>query len=199
MVQVSKSIVSSSTLQIPAAIRSFPAAIQNVPGINSAAGQILSHPTWDLILIFAMISIGFFYGLSRGRHKMVSTVLNTYIALAVFNAIPILTVAGYIRLDNLFVVKTIVFFAVFLPLAVFLNRGRPRFFHSNISWWQVFILSFIQTGLLIHIIFSFLPPETSKNLAPLTKSVFANTNLMVWWLVIPLLFMIFLRRSGKDD
>ena len=173
--------------------------MQSVPGISPKTAQIFSHPTWDLILIFAMISIGFFYGLSRGRHKMVSSVLNTYIALAVFNVVPLMTIAGYTKLDNLFIVKIIVFFAIFLPLTFLLNRGRPRFFRSNISWWQVFILSFIQTGLLIHIVFSFLPPDTAKNLAPLTRSVFANTNLTIWWLVIPLIFMIFLRRSGRDD
>ena len=200
MVQVPKATTLPSKFPIPSfSLHSLSASIQSVPGISPKTEQILSHPTWDLILIFAMIAIGFFYGLSRGRHKMVSSVLNTYIALAVFNAVPIATIAGYIKLDNIFIVKIIVFFAIFLPLTFLLNRGRPRFFRSNISWWQVFILSFIQTGLLIHIIFSFLPPEISKNLAPLTKSVFANINLTVWWLVIPLIFMIFLRRSGRDD
>lgn len=182
----------------------FPAL--NIPVISTlhiprqiTAAQIFSHPTWDIVLIFAMIAIGFFYGLSRGRHKMVSTVLNTYTTLAVFHAISIESIAHYIRVDNLFVVKIIVFFVIFLPLVFFMNRGRPRYFHSNISWWQVFLLSFIQTGLLLHIIFSFLPPDITRNLAPLTKSVFANTNLTIWWLVLPLLFMIFLRRSGRDD
>jgi len=170
-----------------------------IPGTHATASQILSHPTWDIILIFVMIAIGFFYGISRGRHKMISSVINTYVSLAVFNAVPIAALAQYIKTDNLFVIKTAVFFAIFLPLVFLLNRGRPRYFKSNISWWQVFILSFIQTGLLIHIVFSFLSPDTAKNLAPLTKSFFANTNLTIWWLTIPLLFMMFLRRTGKDD
>ncbi len=175
-------------------------SVPGVPGLNTASlSQILSHPTWDIVLIFALISIGFFYGMSRGRHKMVSSVLNTYIALAVFGAMPIASIARYLNLDNLFIIKTGVFFIIFLPLAFFMNRGRPRYLHSNMAWWQVFCLSFIQAGLLLHIIFSFLPAETIKNLAPMTRSFFANTNLTVWWLVLPLLFMIFLRRSGRDD
>ena len=200
MVQVPKVTTLPSKFPIPSfSLHSLSASIQSVPGISPTTAQVLSHPTWDLILVFAMVAIGFFYGLSRGRHKMVSSVLNTYIALAVFNAVPIETVSRYIKLDNIFAVKTAVFFAIFLPLTFLLNRGRPRFFRSNISWWQVFILSFIQTGLLIHIVFSFLTPDIAKNLAPLTRSVFANTNLTIWWLVIPLIFMIFLRRSGRDD
>lgn len=170
-----------------------------IPGLHATPSQILSHPTWDIILIFVMIAIGFFYGISRGRHKMVSSVLNTYVALAVFNAVPIGVIAHYFKIDNLFVVKLGVFFAIFLPLVFLMNRGRPRYLHSNISWWQVFILSFIQTGLLIHIVFSFLSPDMIKNLAPVTKSLFANTNLTIWWLGLPLIFMIFLRRSGRDD
>ena len=197
MVQVPQAIISTSTFHIPSL--SLPSSFPKISSIHGTTAQILSHPTWDVVLIFAMIAIGFFYGLSRGRHKMVSSVLNTYIALAVFNAVPIETISRYIRVDNIFIVKTIMFFAIFLPLAFLLNRGRPRFFRSNISWWHVFLLSFIQTGLLIHIVFSFLSPEISKNLAPLTKSVFANTNLTIWWLVVPLIFMIFLRRSGRDD
>lgn len=176
-------------------------AIPNVPipGLHATTAQIFSHPTWDVVLIFLMIAIGFFYGISRGRHKMISSVINTYVTLAVFNAMPLEAIARYIKVENLFIVKTAVFSAIFLPLVFFLNRGRPRYFKSNISWWQVFLLSFIQTGLLIHIIFSFLSPDVSNKLAPLTKSFFANTNLTIWWLVIPLLFMIFLRRSGRDD
>jgi len=171
----------------------------NIPGIHATTSQILSHPTWDVILIFAMIAIGFFYGISRGRHKMVSSVINTYVALALFNAVPIVSIANYFKIDNLFIVKTSVFFIIFLPLVFLMNRGRPRYLRSSISWWQVFLLSFIQTGLLIHIVFSFLSSETTKNLAPITKSFFANTNLTLWWLGLPLLFLIFIRRSGKDD
>ena len=203
MLQIAKATISSSTFPIPSALihslPSLPALPKSAAALNATAAQIFSHPTWDLILIFAMVAIGFFYGLSRGRHKMVSSVLNTYIALAIFNAVSIEAIARYIKLDNLFIVKIAVFFVIFLPLAFLLNRGRPRYFRSDISWWQVFLLSFIQTGLLIHIIFSFFPPEIAKNLAPFTRSVFANTNLTIWWLIIPLIFMIFLRRSGRDD
>ncbi|MDP3770388.1 MAG: hypothetical protein Q8R40_05635 [bacterium] len=173
--------------------------LQKIPGLNTSTAQVLSHPTWDLILIFVMIAIGFFYGIARGRHKMVSSVLNTYVTLAVFNAMPIQSIAGYLRVDNIFILKTGLFFAIFIPLVFLMNRGRPRYLHSNIAWWQVFLLSFIQTGLLIHIVFSFLPPEMSKTLAPLTRSFFANTNLTVWWLGLPLIFLVFLRRSGRDD
>ena len=192
--QVPKVTLPTSTFPIP----SF-ASLQKIPGIHTSAAQVLSHPTWDLILIFVMIAIGFFYGISRGRHKMISTVINTYVALAVFNAVPVNTLAGYFRTENLFIVKAGVFFAIFLPLVFLMNRGRPRYLRSSIAWWQVFLLSFIQAGLLIHIVFSFLPAETAKNLAPLTRSFFANTNLTVWWLGLPLLFLIFLRRSGRDD
>ena len=199
MTQIPKVAISSSTLPIPSSfIHSLP-SLPKLGTLNASTAQVLSHPTWDLILIFVMIAIGFFYGLSRGRHKMVSSVLNTYITLSVFNAVPIDAVGHYVKLDNLFILKTLIFFAIFLPLTFLLNRGRPRFFRSNISWWQVFLLSFIQTGLLIHIVFSFLPPDISKNLAPFTRSFFANTNLTLWWLIIPLIFMIFLRRSGRDD
>lgn len=171
----------------------------NLKIIHATTAQVLSHPTWDLMLVFVILAIGFFYGISRGRYKMMSTILNTYVALAVSSAVAIDRVAAALGIDDIFIARVIVYVAIFLILVIFLNRGRKLLFSRSISWWQIFVLSFIQTGLFIHILFSFLPPERVKLLAPLTRAFFANPSLHLGWLAAPLIFLIFFHKLGRRE
>lgn len=163
------------------------------------AANVFSNPTWDVILVFALIAIGFFYGISRGRHKMISTVLNTYVSLAVAQAVPLGFLSDLIGTKDMFILQVAVYLVILLLLSLTLERGRKLLFVRHIAWWHVFLLSFLQTGLVIHILFSFLPPERAKLLAPLTKTVFANPSLHIWWLVGPLVILILVRRFGRDQ
>ena len=57
--------------------------------ITTQAQRILSHPTWDLVLIFALLAAGFFYGISAGKRRIAATILYTYVSLAVSSALPL--------------------------------------------------------------------------------------------------------------
>lgn len=172
-------------------------------GINQSKEllvPILSHPTWDLILIFTMIAAGFFYGLSTGKGRVAATIIYTYVALAVLAAIPLERMRGFAKIDPS-LLQLVLFIVTFFLLAFFLgSKRRHRGFAPARMWWRVFILSFLQVGLLIHIGFSFLPPEKTQTLAPLTRNFFANPNLHFWWIVLPLLILVILRRlEARED
>lgn len=182
---------------MPQFIRALPTP--NTSYIPPVVAQVFSHPTWDVILILALFGIGFFYGIARGRHKMFGSTLNIYVAIALMSAIPITTVARYSQTSNIFYVRIAVFIAIFIILGFLFRRGRPHVFARSNPWWQIFLLSILQVGLILHMIFSFLPPERVKTLAPLTRTVFANPNLHLWWLLIPMAFLIILRKLGMRD
>lgn len=167
---------------------------KELAAIKITAEQLLGHPTWDLISLFVLVAIGFFYGISAGRRKIVSTIIYTYVALALLPAFPFDWIARIIQVQNPFFLKIGVFVVVFLLLIFLLGRGGGRAFAASNPWWQVFLLSFIQAGLLIHIILGFLPPEQIKMLAPLTKNFFANPDLRLWWLLGPLAVLALIRR-----
>ena len=161
---------------------------------------ILSHPTWDIIVVLAFVAIGFFYGLSKGKQKIISTILFTYIALALQPILPVQRIQGLTGVEDLFLLRSGLFVVtVFLLLFILGGRQRGRSALRSSSWWQVFILAFVQAGLLIHIIFSFLPPDKVVGLAPLTRTVFANQNLHVWWLVGPLALLALLKKLGLRE
>ncbi len=169
-------------------------SIQEFKILQSTAEQIWSHPTWDLILIFALLAGGFFYGLMAGKRRIAATIIYTYVALAVSSALPIgRWFAPSTELD-IFWIRAGSFAALFLILAFFLGSRRSKGLAPAGTWWQIFLLSFLQVGLLIHLVLGFLPQEKIKLLASLTKTVFANPDFHIWWLIIPLALLIILRR-----
>lgn len=169
----------------------------NMPtaGIFKVTDQVLSHPTWDIVLVFALLAAGFFYGISAGKRRIAATILYTYAALTVSLAFPVERWLGYSEALDIFFIRSGAFLAFFLVLAFLLGsrRGRGGFAPAS-AWWQIFLLSFLQVGLLIHLIVGFLPPEKIKLLAPLTKNVFANPVLHIWWLAVPIIILMLLRR-----
>lgn len=165
----------------------------NIKLLQSTAEQIWSHPTWDLILVFALLASGFFYGIMAGKRRIAATIMYTYVALAVSSALPIgRWFAPSTELD-IFWLRAGSFVVLFLVLAFFLGSRRSKGFAPAGTWWEIFLLSFLQVGLLIHLILGFLPQEKIKMLAPLTKNVFANQNYHIWWLLVPISLLIFLR------
>jgi len=65
------------------------------------------------------------------------------------------------------------------------------------SWFQVIIFSFLQVGLLISVILSFLPAEIASELLPITKDIFTSDKAQFAWLLAPILAMIIIGRGGK--
>lgn len=165
---------------------------QELAALKVSAEQILGHPTWDLISLFLLIAIGFFYGISAGKRMIVSTIIYTYVALALLPVLPIDKLAVISQSSAAFT-KIGAFLAIFFLLAVFLKRGGAQSFAVGNPWWQVFLLSFIQAGLLIHVSLGFLPKEQMDMLAPITRSVFVNPSLKILWLFGPLVILIILR------
>lgn len=167
--------------------------------IKTTAAVIWSHPTWDLILVFALLAIGFFYGISTGKRRIAATLIYTYVALTIFSALPLDKLNQIAGIKEEFFLKIGAFGVIFILLAFFLRSRKSRGFAPAGAWWQIFLLSFLQVGLLIHTLLNFLPQEKIKLLAPLTKKLFANPDLHIWWIVIPIAAVIILRRFESQD
>lgn len=172
----------------------------SLSNITTTAQSLWSHPSWDVVLVFALLAIGFFYGISTGKRKAVIAITYTYVAFAIFSAIPFDRLNAVIKLKDEFFLKIGLFALLFILLIFMFGRTRTRGFARPSAWWQIFLLSFTQVGLLIHILLGFLPREQIATLAPLTKNVFANPALHVWWFLGPLALLIFLKRfSSLED
>lgn len=169
-------------------------------GIFKVTNQILSHPTWDIVLVFALLGAGFFYGISAGKRRMAATLLYTYVAFAVSAALPVEKWFGSsVPALHIFFLKAGFFLGIFFLLSFFLGSRKSRGFAPASAWWQIFFLSFLQVGLLIHLLLQFLSSEEMQLLAPLTKNIFANPSWHPWWLALPVVFLIFLKRFESRE
>ncbi len=119
-------------------------------------------------------------------------------AFAVFSVMPLDSLARTLGIGQVIIVKLAVFIILFFGLLVLLSPRRARIFRAY-AWWQVLVLSILETGLLIHIFFSFLPQATIALLAPLTRTIFANQDLRIWWFSVPLIIFIIVRRIGPSE
>ncbi len=176
------------------------AHVEQLSALKIASEKILSHPTWDVVTIVALVGIGFFYGISAGKWRISATIIYTYMTLAIFTAFPVDKWTKAIPGVESFFLKIALFLAVLFTFAFMLGPRRKRSIMFSSSWWQIFVLSFTQAGLLIHIILTFLPPEKIKQLAPITRTIFANPDFHKWWLIGPAIVLIILRRfEGRED
>jgi len=164
----------------------------------SQAASFLSHPTLDVLVLFVLIGGGLFYAIVAGRRKIISSLMITYMALALFPVLPVATLANSFGVKDKSVVFMVSFIILFVLLTLFLGARRRGFGQSS-SWWQIFLLSFLQMGLLIHTVLGFLPSEKTAVLAPFTRTVFANPNTHLWWLVAPAAALILIRRLIYRD
>lgn len=171
----------------------------SISNLTTTAQTLWSHPSWDVVLVLALLAIGFFYGISTGKKKAVAAIIYTYVAFAIFSAIPTDKLARLVQLKDAFFLKIGIFAALFILLIFIFGRTRTRGFARPSAWWQIFLLSFTQIGLVIHILLGFLPAEKIAQLAPITRSVFANSDLHVWWFIGPMLLLIFLKRFSSFD
>lgn len=170
-----------------------------VPALASA-GAALAHPTVDIGVIFVLFAGGLFWAFVAGRRKVVSTIMLTYIALAVFPALPTDWILSFIAIRNHTIGSIVVFIILFLLLALFLGARRGRAFGIVGPWWQTLALSFLQMGLLIHIIFSLLAEDKANVLSGFTRNIFTDPSVHLWWLLAPVLFLIIVRRlSMRED
>lgn len=166
----------------------------------ASAGAALAHPTVDLGIIFTLLAGGLFWAFVAGRRKVVSTIMLTYVALAIFPALPIERIISSVGLQNKSLGAIVAFLLLFLLLAFFMGARRGRAFGIVGPWWQTLALSFLQVGLLIHIVFSLLADDKKNMLSVFTRSIFTDPSTHLWWLVAPILFLIIIRRlSMRED
>ncbi len=162
--------------------------------------QYLTNPSWEMILPLVLFAVLFFYGLYRGHRRLAAIIIYTYVALAVFAVLPMQKITGFLVSLGVkeWEAKAGVFVILLLLLAFLLGtRKNSRF--SLGSWWQVFLFSVLQAGLLAHIILGFLPPEKMDTLSPAVRRFLAGPDYNLWWVIVPIAIVVIVRRMERRE
>ncbi len=147
-----------------------------------------SAPSQDLFVVLLFIVTVFLYGISLGRGRIVVVLVSIYMAFAVITTAPLSLIHG-VNVEQLFVWKMLAFLVLFALLLLLVSRSALMRVVGNMmaaSWWQVLLFSILHVGLLVSIVLSLLPPDFLRNLAPITKMIFATDLARFLWVVAPI-------------
>jgi len=171
-------------------------AIPNLANLESIS-KILSHPTWDLMVIFFFVAAGFFYGISAGKTKLIAVLFSLYVSALIFQNVYYFD--AFIKGRNLletFLFRAAIFLIIVFLLALLFNKLLPHDTAPGMkSWPSIFILSFLETGLLMSLIFQLLPAKELFTFSPVVQNIFASDKVLFWWLTLPLVALFFIARK----
>ncbi len=161
---------------------------------------------WDLFIILIFLIAVLVYGFFLGRNRMIILLLSSYFSLVISQVIPWSRISslGWLGIGqqpsaslkiSVFVGLILLFYFL-IPRSILSSALRIKK-RGEAAWWQLFILSIVQLGLLATIIFSFLPGQAVADFTPLVKKIFIGSEAQFIWLTLPILFMVLMRRKRK--
>lgn len=171
--------------------------------LDAFGEKIGFSPTFDTLSILFLLLTAFFYGISIGRKRMITILLATYVSFAIWSVLPFFDkLAGKISEANFFFLSAIGFSLSTVITYLLLSGSKVRSLvilrATGVgSWWQIFILSVLQVGLLVSIVLSFFPRGLNIELTPITTNIFMHQVSRFFWFVIPIVILGLLKRNEK--
>lgn len=157
---------------------------------------LLINPSWDLIVVFAFVAVGFFYGISAGKSKLLSLLFSLYVSGFIFENFYYLgrLVHGRTIMEE-FLFRGFIFTAIVIVLTILFSRVLISGLDSGArNWWKSLLLSFTSSGLLFSYLFHLFPVKEIFTFSPATQSLFASNSAFFWWLILPLAALFLTRK-----
>ena len=162
-----------------------------------------TSPSWDLFILLAWVGLAVVYTFAAGRGRIINILLSVYVAKLIVLEMPFLTDATKgLNLTSIQSLQQLAaFVAVFLVLFLFLGRfvlkSSADSRHVS-SMLFALIFAFLQIGLLINIILSYMPGGVQQSLSPLIRTIFIDNPASFVWLVLPIVYLIALGKFVGD-
>lgn len=155
--------------------------------------NLISNPTWDILVFLFFIAAGFFYGLSRGKRGLIATLFAIYVAQLIFINFSYLDyfIKGR-SIIEIFIFRAALFFVFIAILSLLFAKIIPKSHDSEREWGSAFLLSFLEAGLLISSIFQLFPLKELFTFSYVTHYLFAQDGAYFWWLVLPIISLVFI-------
>ncbi len=163
-----------------------------------------TNPSWDLFILLGWVAGAVIYTFSAGRGRVINILLSVYVAKLIVLEMPFLSTAAAKPL-NLSIVSlqqlaafVVIFLILFLFLGRFVLKSSADSRHLASMVFSL-VFAFLQIGLLINIILSYLPPGTQQHFSQLIQSLFINQPAGFIWLVAPIIYLIALGKFIGDS
>ncbi len=161
--------------------------------MTQLASVSLNITSWEVIVFLFLFAGGVLLGLMLGKDKLFLMLIGGYIS----SIISILSIPqfkkiipGFFRVEENFVVVIVLFVLiigiVYLLFSKSILRGKKK---TSRGIFQTFFYGIFLVGIVVSMIFSFLPVDLISQFSGLPLEIF-NTNLArIIWFVIPLIFV----------
>jgi len=146
--------------------------------------------SWEVIVFLILVGGGFLLGILLGRDRIFILLVGSYISSALMSVIPFKKFfPGFFESEGNFVVL-IVAFLVLIGIVYFIFSG-PRLRRGRGLWpvFQAFFYALFLVGIVLTMVFSFLPKDLISQFSDLTLKVFNTSLARVLWLAVPLAFI----------
>jgi hypothetical protein len=159
-------------------------------------------PSWDLFIFLFWAVASVMYAFAAGRGRVISLLMSLYIAKLLVLQAPWLpnAINGQLPGSLLSLQQLISFLIIFIVLFMLLSRYAFRTSADGRHFGSIIfsvIFSFLQVGLLINTILSYLA-VSGKTFSPLVNLIFVSDLASFVWIILPLLFLIFLGRAVSE-
>lgn len=151
-----------------------------------------TKPSWDLFVVIIFAASVFLYSFGLGRDRVFIFLISSYISLALFGKRSLILGILGVQMNNSFLTN-VAFFAggIFILFFILSNSAFTSVFNGGVkgTWLQTAIIGFLQIGLVVSVVVSFLPSEEANALSLFIKSFFVDDQAQFFWLISPFFAM----------
>jgi len=169
---------------------------------NLLASVNLNIASWELILMLFLVGAGVLLGLALGKGRIFVLLLGGYISFALMNVFSFKKIfPDLFEKEENFMVLIVVFVVLVGLIYFILSRSilKSAIKRKTKSIIQSLFLGIFFIGMLISIIFSFLPKDLLTAFSLSVKNIFNTPTARLLWLVIPLIFIGIFKGSGSKS
>jgi hypothetical protein len=147
--------------------------------------------TVTLVLVLLAITVAFW--LLVGRFRLHNVLINIYISFALVQAVPkdvMTTTANF----------PVMLFLILVVLLTLLGKYTfdIHLSGSGLVYWQIFTMSFLEVGLIISVLVTFLGDKLLlKYVSKDALFYFSSPWAKFLWLALPLAFLIFINKRSR--
>lgn len=146
--------------------------------------------TQDISLLALLIILSFVFGMFIGRYKLITILVNIYVAFAVTMAVPAQYFSDYSYKLIFFLASIIILTLISKQLfEIYISGSGSSFL------WRVFVMSFLELAFLLSLVLTIIPKKVALGyISPMAYGYLATENARLAWTVIPLVFLFFIHK-----
>lgn len=154
--------------------------------------------TWDLIIVLFLAGIGFLLSLILGKNRIFLMLLGVYISSALLSVIPVKKMfPDFFGKEENFVVMIVSFLVLIGIVYIIFSKSVLKSKRRTQSIFQTFFYGLFMVGIVLTMIFFFLPEDLISQFSDLTLKIFNTSLARILWFVMPLIFIWIFKRNEK--